>query len=305
MKLLSGFAIAVLASATFAQANLVKNGDFSLLDASGMPLLWKLDSKTFHNVKVADHVYNGVTVFQKALECTPGGATGYSRPYPLVTLEQQVALPAGVPIEFSMDVAYSKNYAGTNSDRGQIEVLLGTQSLGLLPAARKSITNITTEVDHYNSRFTLTTGGLVTLKITVQRYYNATGVFCHLDNVYCGIQPGAAFGFVGDRKIGQSFDYRLIGEPNSTCVVLFAAGPWPTPGGLQIPGFGGTLQLELPSLLVFWVEPLPASGEVIKTAGSFPNIPALAGVPFWWQSLQVVPSPASFTLGVGRPFAWF
>jgi hypothetical protein len=220
-----------------------------------------------------------------------------------VILEQDVVLPAGVPLEFAADLAYSKNYTGTNVDRGQVKVYAGSQLLATYPPTMTSITDITTEVDFFSARFTLAAGGLVTLKITFERNYYATGVFCHLDNVFLGINPNCAFSFQGDRKIGKNFTFQFLGEPQAAVLSFLSTGPAPIVGGIPIPGFSGTLQLDPAFILAMWSGALPASGSWKAATGPFPNIPALRGVRFHFQGVQVTAQAMGF--GTGYPFAWF
>ena len=152
--------LGLLAAAAPCQLNLVKNGDFSLVDASNLPLLWTTTSQTFHNAAVGDFTFNGIPVFKNSFSCQPGGSAAFpTRPYPLVTIEQQVIVPGGVPIEFTADIAHSRLAAVTNADRGQLSVYLGTTLLETVPPNRSNIVGPDFLMDRFSARVVLPQGG--------------------------------------------------------------------------------------------------------------------------------------------------
>lgn len=284
--------LGVLAAAAPCQLNFVKNGDFSAVDASNLPLLWTTTSQSFHNAHVADFTFGGVPVFKGSFNCQPGGSAAFTRPYPLVILEQPVVVPGGVPIEFTADIAHSRAAAVNNADRGQLAVYLGTTLLETVPPVMSGLPGPIFLMDRFCARTVLPQGGPMTLKITFYRDYYQTDVYCHLDNVVLTLSPGPAFTFRGDRKLGKAYTYEVQGEAGGSYLVFVGLGPFPVPGGITIGGIGGTFQLNPALLIPIWSGMLDAAGKHSVSPGAFPSNPALAQVPLWFQPLAVTPTPA-------------
>ena len=58
--------LGLFAAAAPCQLNLVKNGDFSLVDASTLPLLWTTTSHNFNNASLGDFTFNGIPVLNNS-----------------------------------------------------------------------------------------------------------------------------------------------------------------------------------------------------------------------------------------------
>ena len=133
------------------------------------------------------------------------------------------------------------------------------------------------------------------LKITFERYYYATDVYCHLDNVTLTLGAGPVFTFRGDRKLGKAYTYEVLGDAGGTYLVFAGIGPFPAPGGMGIPGIGGTFQLNPVVVIALWSGQFDSTGKHRVSPGNFPNDPALAQIPLWFQPLGLTP-----TLGFGN-----
>jgi hypothetical protein len=293
----------LLAPAISAQVNFVKNGDFTAT-SGGLPTNWTVTSQTFHNANVADFTFNGVNYFKNSFNCAPGGASGFSRPYPLVILEQDLVLPPQAPIEFFAEIAHSRKSSVTNADRGQFKVYLGSQLLSTVPSSRKNLVGPDTLTETIHFRTSLAAGGKLKLKITMERYYYATDVLCHLDNVFLGITNPPGLSIAGDRILGSQMNLRLLGDPNGSALVFMATGPSPIPGGLALPGISGNFNLDFTRFFPLGTYPLGTTGTFTGSGGTIPNDPVLAGIPLWFQAFQATTAPA-YSFGMARPFAWY
>ncbi len=301
------FALAALLAALpslSGQVNFVKNGDFSQVGPNNLPLVWKTTYKSFHFPKVADFTWKGIKRMTKAFECRPGGASGYSRPYPLVTLEQTVILPAGVPLEVSADIIHSRASKLTNVDRGIVKVYLGSQLIETRPTRRGYIYGPDAMTEQIASRVVLKTGGKVNLKITFERNYYATDVVVHLDNVRIAPTPGPVFAIRGDRKLGKKFSYDVSGLPSAGYIVFMAPSKNSSPAGIPVPGISGNWELSLTSIFPVFTGVLDSQGKDARTFGPFPNDPALVGFPLWFQPFQFTQASA-FSLGYSHRFSFY
>ncbi len=302
-KIIIGTSILALAAGLSAQINFVKNGDFSQVDSKNLPKLWKVTYKSFHNPKVADFTYKGIKRMTKAFQCNPGGASGYSKPYPLVILEQDVVLPSGIPLEVSADIIHSRASSATNADRGIVKFYLGNTLIDTRPPRRGYIFAPDAMCEQIAARVKLATGGKTKLKITFERYYWATDVVVHLDNVRIAPTYGPVFTFRGDRKIGKKFTTQTIGTPSAGYIVFMCPTLNSTPGGIPVPGIQGNWELGLSNIEIVFTGALDATGNDKKT-GTCPNVPALVGVPLYFQPLQYT-STIQISLGYSHRFSFY
>jgi len=287
------------------QVNFVKNGDFSQVGANNLPLGWKVSFKPFHYPKVADFVWKGIKRMDKAFECRPGGAPGYSKPYPLVVLEQTLVLPAGIPLQVSADIIHSRASTLTNVDRGTVRFYLGGKLVETRPAKRGYIYAPDAMTEQIASRVVLPTGGKVVLKITFERTYYATDVVVHLDNVRIVPAPGPVFAFRGDRKIGKTYSWDIAGKGGAGYLIFLAASRNPSPVGVPIPGVSGNWELSLKRFFLFASGQLdPQTGKDFRKGGPCPNVPALVGVPLYFQPFQFTKASA-FSLGFAHRFSFY
>ena len=207
----------------------------------------------------------------------------------------QSVLAVRTSMEFFVDLASVSTT--NNADGGTVEVFLADQQIARHPFGR---TTPSTRRARLCVRFVPTKVGRQPLKISFSRRFvsalNRTPRV-YADNISLRIVRGPTICIQGERKVGTSTAIDLTGQGN--CAFALFVAPKAAANAIQIPGFGGTLELDLAALQFLVSGALDAQGSVripVRAPAS------LAGVALHWQAIQVCPTTKDFGAGVAIGF---
>jgi hypothetical protein len=275
--------LALLSSAPSAQ-NFVTNGDFSA-GITG----WTEAGFSF-NPMVESHDTTGLGASQ-AYGCGHGGQATPA-PYPPNSIEQTVLVAPGIPYEFTAELAVDS--PSGNADAGTFWVEVGgvevaRTALGSFLAGFPQRARIC-------SRFTLTAGGPVTLRINFHRTFLASvrTPRAHIDDIALRIAQGPMVCLRGNRKLGGVNTVDVLGAPNEA--TLFFLSPARLGTGIQVPGIGGVWFLD-PARMSLFFSGVTDAGGLYSFQLTLPNDPALLTAVAWVQGLQV---SAALQINLGR-----
>lgn len=213
-------------------------------------------------------------------QVTPG-------PYAPNTIEQTITVIQGLTYEFRADVSGNRTAAPTvnNADTGTIwaevdnvevaRVAFGSYVNNGLPGGAVKRTQLC-------GRFSPTTTGAVTLRISFQRGYlaNPSTPRVNIDNVSVRDVYGPTYWISSNRKIGTTLVHEVRTEPNAFfgLFIAVAENPAGTPFlGVTTPWF---LDLGTTTTLGFGT----TAGFGIGTVNiPVPNDPAFLSTPLWYQ----------------------
>lgn len=208
-------------------------------------------------------------------------------PYPPNTIEQAITVIQGLTYEIRADVSGNRTAAPTvnNADTGTIwaevdnvevaRVALGNYANNGLPGGSVKRTQLC-------GRFTPSTSGLVTLRISFQRAYlaNTTTPRVNIDNVSVRDVYGPTYWISSNRKIGTTLVHEVRTEPNAFfgLFIAVAENPAGTPfAGVTTPWF---LDLGTTTTLAFGTADTTGAGSANIAV---PNDPAFLSTPLWYQ----------------------
>lgn len=280
---LLGLGFFIISSVSQAQMNFVKNGDFS----QGMKF-WT-GSGPGGNPKVENFDTTGCGA-NPAFAINPGGNT-YNPPHPPYILKQNIVIPK-VKLEMTLDVCLKG--PSTNAQWGIIEVKIGgTKVVSWTKYAGRNSPG--TYREHLTFVFTPPKPGPQDLELLLSRpkyIWSSRTPRMYIDNINLTIHYPPSLYVKTERKLGGLLMMDLLGSPSSAAILALST----TKGtGLSIPGFNGT----------FWLNParfwIIAMGQ-FNSSGSFsvkfpiPNLPAITGIPLWFEGIEVGTTSGSFGL---------
>jgi hypothetical protein len=270
--------VVALATVPLAGQNLVQNGDFS----NGLNG-W---TQTGYSYNPAHETWDTTGMGPSpCFGCNPGGQVT-PPPYPPNTLETNVPVPAGVPLEFSADLSTVKLvHTSDNADGGTIWVEVN--NVEVARHAFGSYTYPKVYKARLTGRFVAASGGMVPLKIYFSRAYlgNINTPRVNIDNVSLQIAIGPTFAIRGNRELGKSVSFEVAGAPSSPFAVFAAAQVLSS--GVTIPGIAGAWWLN-PTLTVLVLPGTTDAAGLFRLLFTLPPDPYLTQAPVWFQPAQVV-----------------
>ncbi|MCB9883684.1 MAG: hypothetical protein H6832_17310 [Planctomycetes bacterium] len=271
----------VFAAVASAQ-NIVTNGDFG--GATIAP--WTVSGYAINPGLTRDDV-DGTGVSQ-CYAARPGYQT--APPASPFVLQQPVTL---VPLDYelTLDVAHVGSLLSPSLAMGRIQVFVGNQQVASFQFTATRQPRVL-QRRRLCAIFKPPTTGSSTLRVELFYTSKATTTSPQLlvDNVDVRLARNPMFCVTGERALGQTVSLDLVGSPSAVFVVLLSNSELPQP--ISIPGFKGQLGLGLQVLL-------PVLSGALDTSGAFqqsllvPNVAGIAGVPLYWQALEVTTSAKS------------
>lgn len=225
--------------------------------------------------------------------CQPGGQVTPA-PYPPNTLEQSVNVIAGLTYEFRLDVLGTRyNSTVSNADTGTVWATVDGVEVARI--AFGGWTNPERKRAQLCGRFVPVNSGSVQLVIFFQRTFlaNVTTPRVNIDNASLREVPGPSFCIRGNRKLGRSIDFVVLGEPTAPYASFVASGLLPV--GFPIFPLSGELWLDPSSMIQFAGGALDAGGAG-TTSLVIPNEPSLLTVPLSYQAVALLPPTFGFSL---------
>jgi len=249
--------------------NLVKNGDFEATQLTP----WT-QSGPGVNPGVFSFDTNG-TGLSRSYAVNPGSNQVHS-------ITQTVVI-APIPYEFSLDAAVQAGSSAFSIRLPTVTIKLGTATVTShqFVASRQNPTR-----RRLCARITPKQAGPQSL--TIEFLYpspaNAGSPRAYVDNVDLRVALDPTFCISGERSLGMAMSFDVQGAANAPFVVFVAPKLLPNP--IQIPGIGGALELDPTLLVPLLTGKLDASGS-FSLSVTVPSIAGLAGVPLFWQGLEV------------------
>ena len=275
--------LALTSALVQAQPNFVNNGDF----VSGLTGWTQTGYSVAPGLESFDTSGLGAS---QCFGCHPGGQVS-PPPYPPNVLETTVLVLAGPPLEFTADIAVLGQNGNADAGTFWVEVAgveVGRVALGTFVAGATQRARLT-------ARFVATTPGMQPLRLNFHRNYTChTGTpRARIDNVSLRLAPGPTFLLHGNRRIATTLQLEVRGNPSDAFLILAAAG---RSTGLQIPGIGGVLYLDLGTTSTLISNSLDPLG-VFALNLPIPYEPYLTFAPVW---VQVLAAGASTGLYLGH-----
>lgn len=219
--------------------------------------------------------------------CSAGGQVTPA-PYPPNTIEQSIMVIQGLTYEFRADAAGSRQNAPTvgNADIGTIwaevdnvevaRFAFGSYTVSSLPGGEIKRAQIV-------GRFTPTTTGLVTLRISFERRYlaNTSTPRVNIDNVSVRDVVGPTYWIAGNRKIGTTVSHEVRGAVNALYGTFVALGE--NPVGAQFPGVNGLFYLDFATTVTMVLGLTDANGAATFSS-AIPNDPIFLSMPLYYQA---------------------
>lgn len=208
-------------------------------------------------------------------------------PYQPNWIEQTVVIVPGIPYEFTADIAVHRVPVVNNADAGTVWI-----EVGGVEVARTTLGGYTAPLlqrARVCSRFTVTNGGQVPLRINFHRTYlcNNDTPRLRIDNISLQLGLGPTFCLQGNRKLGATRTLAVHDAPGLPVVFFYAPGRLPQ--GIQVPGINGTWFLDPARLFFFFTGTTDAAGTFAFSL-PLPNDPSLLTAVLYVQGFHVSPS---------------
>ena len=223
-----------------------------------------------------------------AFSILPGGNTNQNPNNPPYILSQQ-ALVVNGPMEMHLDVCLTGPRG--NAQGGWLKIKIAGTQVASWKEFSGSFTAGTYR-RHLTFNFTPPKAGRQKLDIEIwrERYVWSWGSpTSHtpkmvIDNIFLAPAQQPLFLNKGERKLGGTLALELQGKAGSAGAVLMGLQKGP---GIGLPGFSGSLQLDVTKLLVLLgTGPFDKSGSYTLNV-PIPNDPAIAGYPLPFQGIEV------------------